>query len=162
MKPPRLRRRPGTPNPLRSQVYLNWQKCQARSACPSLGSAWRREFTRHVRRNRGKLASAARWLAQTHSSPSRVASPRNQRIPRKTTSTATPTSQWAFCFGAPGRAHLPGGESPLLTRQGEELAERQAETTTQLMEQVVERGSDARCGADCGATQNVRTPGQRH
>jgi methyl-accepting chemotaxis protein len=27
--------------------------------------------------------------------------------------------------GAPGRAHLLGGESPLLTRQGEELAERQ-------------------------------------
>jgi hypothetical protein len=30
-----------------------------------------------------------------------------------------------FFIGAPGRAHLLGGESPLLTRQGEELAERQ-------------------------------------
>jgi hypothetical protein len=28
-------------------------------------------------------------------------------------------------FGAPGRAHLLGGESPLLARQGEALAERQ-------------------------------------
>ena len=28
----------------------------------------------------------------------------------------------ASFFGAPGRAHLLGGESPLLTRQGEELA----------------------------------------
>jgi hypothetical protein len=28
----------------------------------------------------------------------------------------------AFFFGAPGRAHLLGGESPLLARQGEELA----------------------------------------
>ena len=33
--------------------------------------------------------------------------------------------QRPFLFGAPGRAHLLGGESPLLTRQGEELAERQ-------------------------------------
>ncbi|MCK6405904.1 MAG: hypothetical protein L6Q60_07790, partial [Rhodocyclaceae bacterium] len=31
----------------------------------------------------------------------------------------------AFVFGAPGRAHLLGGGSPLLARQGEELAERQ-------------------------------------
>ncbi len=30
-----------------------------------------------------------------------------------------------FLLGAPGRAHLLGGESPLLARQGEELAERQ-------------------------------------
>jgi hypothetical protein len=30
-----------------------------------------------------------------------------------------------FSLGAPGRAHLLGGESPLLARQGEELAERQ-------------------------------------
>jgi hypothetical protein len=29
------------------------------------------------------------------------------------------------CFGAPGRAHSLGGGSPLLARQGEELAERQ-------------------------------------
>jgi len=28
-----------------------------------------------------------------------------------------------FCFGAPGRAHLLGGGSPLLARQGEALAE---------------------------------------
>ena len=31
----------------------------------------------------------------------------------------------AVFIGAPGRAHLLGGESPLLARQGEELAERQ-------------------------------------
>ena len=31
----------------------------------------------------------------------------------------------AYFFCAAGRAHLLGGESPLLTRQGEELAERQ-------------------------------------
>ena len=31
----------------------------------------------------------------------------------------------ALFIGAPGRAHLLGGESPLLARQGEELAERQ-------------------------------------
>ena len=30
-----------------------------------------------------------------------------------------------FFYGAPGRAHLLGGASPLLTRQGEDLAERQ-------------------------------------
>ena len=30
-----------------------------------------------------------------------------------------------FFIGAPGRAHSLGGESPLLARQGEELAERQ-------------------------------------
>ena len=29
----------------------------------------------------------------------------------------------AFFLGAPGRAHLPGGESPLLARQGKEVAE---------------------------------------
>src|SRR5665647_1193439 len=29
----------------------------------------------------------------------------------------------AFFFGAPGRAHLLGGKSPLLARQGEELAQ---------------------------------------
>ena len=28
-----------------------------------------------------------------------------------------------FSMGAPGRAHLLGGESPLLARQGEELAQ---------------------------------------
>ncbi|MEX3628221.1 MAG: hypothetical protein VB138_00855, partial [Burkholderia sp.] len=33
---------------------------------------------------------------------------------------ATPS---AFLLGAPGRAHSLGGESPLLARQGEELAE---------------------------------------
>ena len=31
----------------------------------------------------------------------------------------------AFFISAPGRAHLLGGESPLLAVQGEELAERQ-------------------------------------
>ena len=34
-------------------------------------------------------------------------------------------SRSAFCFGAPGRAHLLGGGSPLRSRQGEPLAERQ-------------------------------------
>ncbi len=34
-------------------------------------------------------------------------------------------SQSAFSFRAPGRAHSLGGGSPLLARQGEELAERQ-------------------------------------
>jgi len=37
----------------------------------------------------------------------------------------TARSLRAVCFGAPGRAHSLGGESPLLARQGEELAERQ-------------------------------------
>ena len=32
---------------------------------------------------------------------------------------------WVFYFGAPGRAHLLGGESPPQTRQGELLAGRQ-------------------------------------
>ena len=34
-------------------------------------------------------------------------------------------SNAVFLFGAPGRAHSLGGGSPLLTRQGEELAEQQ-------------------------------------
>jgi len=40
---------------------------------------------------------------------------------RYETGTSVPVS----FFGAPGRAHLLGGGSPLLARQGEELAERQ-------------------------------------
>jgi CHAD domain-containing protein len=36
-----------------------------------------------------------------------------------------PARDWDVFLRAPGRAHLLGGESPLLARQGEELAERQ-------------------------------------
>ena len=37
----------------------------------------------------------------------------------------SPLNAEGFFYGAPGRAHLLGGGSPLLARQGEELAERQ-------------------------------------
>jgi hypothetical protein len=42
-----------------------------------------------------------------------------EQFPTWTEEKAKPSS----FHGAPGRAHLLGGESPLLTRQGEELAE---------------------------------------
>src|SRR5699024_10983728 len=45
----------------------------------------------------------------------------SDRIPRFVARSRGAFGSLSF-FGAPGRAHLLGGESPLLTRQGEELA----------------------------------------